>query len=146
MACVSWSPSQASTQNHLDLDCEHRTSHNWWAYWWVKTLTNSQVEALGEDDPQCVCVWSYLMAFRLSMYVLAYFDFILCVWIFAYMYVCTSCLCGSHGGWEKVLNPLEWELWSTMWMLGIEPGSSGKAISPALRCERIVSVLGEETY
>lgn len=58
------------------------------------------------------------------------------------IYLCTICMPGGPGSQKRVLGPLELELWmviSSVWMLEIEPKSSGRtssilsycAISPA---------------
>lgn len=47
------------------------------------------------------------------------------------MYVHVPCTCRDHKGQKKVSAPLELELqlWATMWMLGIKPQSSARAVS-----------------
>lgn len=53
---------------------------------------------------------------------------------FTYMYVCTTYMHGTYRGQKKVLDALELVRGSCelLWILGTEPGSSGRAvISPA---------------
>lgn len=48
------------------------------------------------------------------------------------MYLCIKYVFGAHGGQKRVLDPLKLELQmilSHLWVLGIEPGSCGRAAS-----------------
>lgn len=44
--------------------------------------------------------------------------------LLACMYVCATCVSGTHGSQQKVSDL---HLWMATWMLGIEPKSSGRA-------------------
>lgn len=57
---------------------------------------------------------------------------LVCVWVFCLMYVCASCAWGDQRGQKWALEALELELpllWTNTWLLGIEPGSSGRSVS-----------------
>lgn len=76
--------------------------------------------------------------------ILYYFNFILCVWCFAYMYACASCVYLLPTGARRgMISPWDWsyrDLLATKWVFGTEFACSGlaagtrnhKAIPPVL--------------
>lgn len=49
----------------------------------------------------------------------------------AYVCVCSPCVCNACRGQKMALDPLELELQiATIWVLGIQPSSSERAVLP----------------
>lgn len=58
----------------------------------------------------CVHICMYVCVLRFIYFLILYLFFILCVRVFAYMYVHVLCMCSACHGQKKVLNLLELEL------------------------------------
>ena len=78
---------------------------------------------LSLDDKHFIHLALYLILFLFH----EEFDLILCMWMFClHVYVYTMYVPYALRNQKRVLDPLELELQAFMWVLGIEPGSSGR--------------------
>jgi len=94
----------------------------------------------------------WLPSFLVCLFSEIVFIFLLCVWAFCLLaYLCTTCKSGAHGGQNKASDMalhLEWhyrELRVIIWVLEIEPRSTGKADS-AHYCRAIFTAPASLAY
>lgn len=77
-----------------------------------------------------ICVFFFKVRFTYLLLTLFAWIFCLHVWM------CIMCMLGTHRGQKRMWDPWDWSykcLWVAMWLLGVNPLSSGRAIS-TLNC------------